>query len=44
MSLEQWSKYAWLDEARTSDDLMAGCLGVAIGDGRDVCPTAARGR
>jgi hypothetical protein len=31
MSIEQWNKYAWLDEESASDDLMAGCLGVAIG-------------
>jgi uncharacterized protein DUF6461 len=31
MSSEQWIKYAWLDEDDASGDLMAGCLGVAIG-------------
>jgi hypothetical protein len=31
MSSEQWIKYAWLGEERAIDDLMGGCLGVAIG-------------
>ena len=31
MSSEQWIKYAWLDEDDATDDLMPGCVGVAIG-------------
>jgi hypothetical protein len=28
---DQWIKYAWLEDERADDDLMGGCLGVAIG-------------
>jgi hypothetical protein len=28
---QQWSQYSWVDEERGNDDLMAGCVGIALG-------------